>query len=777
MKNFAESNAYSNMDLLNKLLDCKLNTDEFLNNEKVITEITKIVDVVSKKSEGYVLTSITNNKKTNLLLIVLDGKESYNIYSWEIDEAFDKKLDVVIHEQNFKKKFDDFIIDSRNKSRLTTKEILYSCVIESLTGYNVNTTKIEEFVEFRKQDGKTTRMSKENFADSKTKNIAQAYRIGDSMFKNIAKARKKTSTALNNYVGKLKCNELNIKLAQRGLGTGNLFIGKIDEVRRQGNTRHYKVNWINWEPTKATFATGTSIGRVTPSNTGNTMSVNKLGEIYVAHTSQYSYYGSSFTRTFDVDYAQRIPYNYVDEGRILLGVQREGNRWDVIISGDPKVDENYEQTMLDVLDRYADHIMSKEMDLSGTNIKQGKTTYQYEPYEYQVSRDNRGLQPLQLKMKSLKKMVDEYNYLVKKKKSEGGDIFITDKVKYNHTTGTVSYNNFSIGMNEEFVKSKLHESFNRYLVAYYRNEITEEDILNSLIDTVFKALKSRLDAHASSPYELNIKVNDNINVKLEIKISKSYARMIYLNGIKFNKNEVLTVLKEITCYQKQEEADMFINNIGKLGLSVYIGITTGYEAEIYGSKRIFRFKKEKGRAKYKLVLDTIEIPIKGKKLISNLYSRFIGEPVNKFSNKVNKIMFECTESSLDYLKYKFLIDATYEAFKKKSKEFLDKKVSDNEGEYVNYKNKKSGKILDAISITGMSGNQYVIAYDSKNSYVFMNPEVDEDKIYKEGKYICMIDQSNIKSNIGYDTVVSKLMALKNDSIIAGTIYNLEEELS
>jgi len=61
--------------------------------------------------------------------------------------------------------------------------------------------------------------------------------------------------------------------------------------------------------------------------------------------------------------------------------------------------------------------------------------------------------------------------------------------------------------------------------------------------------------------------------------------------------------------------------------------------------------------------------------------------------------------------------------------------------------------------------------------VFMDPEIDsESKEYKEGKYICMIDQSNIKSNISYDTIVAKILALKNDSSIAHTIYNLAEEL-
>jgi hypothetical protein len=42
-------------------------------------------------------------------------------------------------------------------------------------------------------------------------------------------------------------------------------------------------------------------------------------------------------------------------------------------------------------------------------------------------------------------MVDEYRYVMKKEKALGKDVFVTDKVRYNHSTGTISYNDFSIG--------------------------------------------------------------------------------------------------------------------------------------------------------------------------------------------------------------------------------------------------------------------------------------------------------------------------------------------
>lgn len=279
-----------------------------------------------------------------------------------------------------------------------------------------------------------------------------------------------------------------------------------------------------------------------------------------------------------------------------------------------------------------------------------------------------------------------------------------------------------------------------------------------------------------------MRINNSIDLKIEGKLSSNSVLLMYLNDQRFNKNEILEVIREITCYRSQQEADTFIKNIGRLGLSVYIGITSGYEVEYpktrYHNKynRIFRFRKLKGRSNYELILDNTNIPLKGKKLISILYKAFNNEYVHNFHNKIDNYIFDTCDNTGNYLQYKFLIDSSYTKFKDKAKAFLDKKVEDTQSEYVKYFNKKSRKTMEAIKVTGLSGNIYIIAYNENDSFVFLNP-VRKDDVYEDGKYICMIDQSNIKSNIGFDTVVSKLMSLKNDSSIAHTIYNLEEELN
>ena len=131
-----------------------------------------------------------------------------------------------------------------------------------------------------------------------------------------------------------------------------------------------------------------------------------------------------------------------------------------------------------------------------------------------------------------------------------------------------------------------------------------------------------------------------------------------------------------------------------------------------------------------------------------------------------------------------MIDKSYQLFIDKSSNFLNKKIEDVGAEKVTYVDENQGKVYDGIKVVGTSGKTYVIAYDLKESFVFMspdeqdvNPHSSETVLYKGGSYICMIDQSKMKATVGYDTVVSKLLSLKNDSVIASTIYNLEDELN
>ena len=788
---------YETISLLDRILGFKLDSQEFITNEKIISKIGTEVDRLNSIKEGYTLFSVTKDLDRNLILI-LKKDSSYILYSWKLKESIEKKIDVEVHETSTSNALFEFI----HSNHYTAREIIVSsCIVETMNGFNINISAGKVFSDFR-NSGKIDSTSRSLLTD---KLFVDPIKIARKTILHLNAYVKKQVEVVNNFIKKYDEIPFIIRQDPNKINTNNMLIAEIKTVKEIGGKRHHAIEWVNLDKISTNLSTGKYISSCHPTTTSSNVNIIQFKSCYVFTTS--TRYESSRT-VFNTTNFERLPYNLIDEGRILIAYRVGEFDWRCIISPDPKVDSNFKETLEENLKDLISQEFDHSFDISQSYIQlndSGHMFYNtyldkkndtYEDEEEKFNRINKEcINPMQLKLKTIKKMCDEYNYLVKKKKAIGEDITVTDKIKYNHSEGKISYNDFSIAINDDYIKAKLYETFQEKLIEYYRNETSEQVILDSLINKIFNALGQRLDTKQTDTIDIPIKLNEVIDLKITGKPSIrrkkteneteghiiSVGKMFYINDQRFNKNELLVVLKEITCYRNQEEADAFINNIGRLGLSVYIGITTGYEVNTSNivekpQNRIFKFKKLKGRSNYQLLLDNTSISIKSKKLISLLYENFIGDNPPNFNNKIPQYIFDSCESTIEYLKYKVLIDSTYEKYKDNAKAFLNKKVEDLGGKHATYFSKKSRKKLDAVYLTGSSGRNYIVAYDSKDSFVFMDPEAGEDGIYQEGKYICMIDQSNIKSNISFDTVVSKLMALKNDSSIAHTIYNLQEEL-
>lgn len=774
---------YSDIKLLNELLDYKLNSEEFMKNEKVVEVISQVVDELKNKDSGFVLFSAAHGLERRLILVACTNISSYNIYTWKAKEKIEKPFEATIHQKNAKINIEEFLSETCYGTPVNSDQLIQALLTESLTGYSINKNKALEFKEFVSKDGRTKSKQSAEIIEDKT--LGSMILSGRRLTSGMSSVTKDTVTKIKAFAEKLSCEDLKLNISTEGIYSDRMLFGKIIDVRELDNRRYYQIDFLKYKRSQSPLTVGTVIGAVSAGTSSHQLNLKKIGNCWSAETKDY---GSQ--SEYDVEDLKKIPYNFIDIGRPMIGIQTSSSTWKLFIGQDPRVDENVEEELEKEVQKELEKL-AVNVDLDQTFVaNEKKRNSYYQRYSSSEKHLTEELAPLQFRLKTLKRMVDEHHYLVKKKEAFGSDVLITDKIKYNHSEGKVSYNDFSIAINDELIKARLFESFDRYLVEFYRGNITEQEILDDLLRKTFITIEDRIQARNKSDFNIDIKINETIDLKIEGKTTSSKALLLYLNGQRFNKNELLEVIKEITCYRSQEEADRFIRNIGRLGLSVYIGITSGYEIEYPkekgkeeedGVKRIFKFRKLKGRSNYELILDTTHIPLKGKKLITMLYQKFNDEYVHDFFNKIDKYIFETCDSSLNYLKYRFLIDSSYDAFKNQSKEFLDKKVKDTESEYVRYFNKKSRQMMEGIKVKGLSGNNYIIAYDNKNSYVFIDPLQLEKKdegldAYKEGKYICMIDQSNIKSNIGYDTVVSKLLALKNDSSIAHTIYNLEEEI-
>lgn len=774
MKFVGTQKAYEDLALLDILLGYKMKAEEFTNNEKVVKLLCETVDKLRAKTHGYCLISITNGNKSVLQIIDKnsDDYRKYRVLTWEIKEKIEKGMMVKCHEEGS----DSITLWMANKSkeilgRDATDEVTEHLVMQSLNGYCTSRKKFELFCKFLEEDGIEGILAYDTV--EKRKAYRDAHALKNYFMEEVSKERRRISNTISNFIDKSKLENLRKSIGFKSFRLtnardGRFHIGKITKVIQSSDKRYFKVELAEDNPSASTYAT-TNIVSKASAGVGAKINFSKLGEAYIAEVRPH--YGNDF----DPDKLRDLPYNWVDEGRLIMAIPRQ-HCWNLIVGPDPKVSENPVAAMETALSDYVKNEVKRGVDLSGTQIRDGEKTLSAIEFEKSLDSDS-SINPIQRKLQAIKKMIDEYKYIVKKEESKGQDVAVTDKVRFNHDEGKVSYNEFSLAVDDELIKQEIFQCFERYLVQFYRGSMTEEQILNDVIDSIFNAVDKRINSYSKEPFIINLQINENIHVQIEAKISKNKSKMIYLNGQRFNRNEVITVLKEMTCYRDQATADMFIKNIGKMGLSVYIGCTSGYLI----AEKMYRFKKLKGRSNYALLLDTIEIPIKGKTLLNHFYADFNGEPVYDFNGKIPKIIYKSVQNSLDYVKYKFLIDSAYEAFKDRSKEFLEKKIADVKGEKCRYWNKKRRKEMESVKLTGMSGNSYVIAYDEKNSFVFINPEIrsteGELPIYEEGKYVCMIDQSNIKSNIGYDTVISKMMALSCDSVIASKIYNLEEELN
>lgn len=784
------STIHSKMDLIDQVLDFQLNAESFTNNKKVIDKIGNVIDKVIKMSRGHALISITRNNRRKLVLILTTDqdyyKDSYKIVTWKLKEAIEKAVDLEIHEI----KADSALIKAADELsyRDDIAELASASIVETLNGFSSNEKALNSFNKFKSiNEGSTDLMSNIN-TWTKTKEI-HSLDIGRNVLKHIKETKNTARVALENLANKYKGTPLEIARDDSNVKDKYFVCGKISEVREIAGKRFFKIDWVKYfRSPDMPSQKGSCIGITSAGTQGNDMEAHQIGNSYIFTNSMPRWQDDN--HVFDIENLRRIPYNLVDKGREFVALKLKPYTWKTILSPDPRVEENYIDMFTKDLFLFAKNATLKEAKMEGTKISVPEIdNLYYSEFEDNIKSQNKNVKGLQLHLKTIKAMVEEYNYVIKKNKAKGKDVTVTENIKYNHDKGKISYNDFSIAIDDEKIKARMYETFNEYLVKFYRQEATEQEILDNIVDRIFYSLERRVKGKTKQSYEIPIRINDTIDVKLEGKVKQDkdgiFVTYLYLNNKRFNKNEILTVLREMTCYRSQNEADAFINNIGRLSLSVYIGISTGYEVDFTPKeqeeakkvKRVFKFKKLKGRSNYSLLLDGSEVPIKGKKLITLLYSNFIGEDPPSFLNKIPKIIFESSGSASEYLKYKVLIDSSYKAFKEKSREFLVKKINDMGAHEVTYYNKKARKNFDGILVDGSSGNRYVIAYDGKDSYVFLDPTHNEEKNqYEEGKYICMVDQSNIKSNISYDTVIAKLMALKNDSSIAHTIYNLEEEL-
>ena len=773
-------------ELFDYLIFGKINTEEFSNNQKIIEEFGRAVEEIKELKSGYGLLTVDIKNKRSLILVSKNKPNSwksqgFTVYHTTEITSMENPVSFKIHEINPDVDINDLIqrvYDKGMSRKIDAKDTVSILVTKTLDGYVVSQKKLTEVIDKLQPPSNSEgtpanplviiNANKERRKDwDAVPGGRRAEEILTEIREIIPRAKDKVLSKVRSFTEKLKCDKLvcpidvgsvRAPMDMRSLNSyPNITLGIVREVIEVNNKRMAKVDVYTVNNRSHTYAQ-----YITSKKSTDSARVEQI--VYKdAYKFPFTGYSTSIVET--------IPYNYLDKGRVFVALGSGSRNIMTLVGKDPAVDADHERHLLDAIESYLEEDSTSYFNAEGGGIRDtmkvnGRNEIlRMDLYNY-IPRGSGRVLTIRDIMKAMKTMVDEYKFRYKRQSSEGKDLKVTDEIVYRHKDGAICYKDFSIQVDDESVKSAMYDSCNRNVLPFYRGEVTEEQIITQISNTVFVQLRNILEGWSYGEIDIKLKLNNAVD--LQIKRGKN--GFTYVNGQRFNKNEVVAVVREMSCYRDQETADKFLQTIGKVGLSVYMGITAGYKIK----DRIYRFKKKKGRSKYVLTIDDIEIEIKGKKILNELY-KIATDRSWADRRKLDSIIFDSAQTAYDYVKYKFLIDESYKAFMNRSKEYLEKKVKETDSEFVRYHDDNRKRMLDGIKVKGTSGKNYVIAYDAQESFVFMSPN-KEGTHYTKGKYICMIDQSSIKSNIGYDTVISKLLSLKNDSVIASQIYNLEEEL-
>ncbi len=783
MIEFRTSGKTADKDLYDRLFFQHLHLNEITNNDEIILSFTDAINKILKKTEGYTLLTIDIKTKSYVILLI-KAKLYSTAYNYCYIQVNDKAIDAGTSfniEQESDSDLFKYLHENTNRRALNNIDIVNLIITKTLMGYRINKDKANDVLR------NMTRYTNGNaFTSDSLKEIALVANDG------IISAKQNVSGKFDKLITNLEIpiiNRPDLSIIRKLIPTG----GRIDRYNTSFISAFRMDKVVSVNNRRFTFISNLNLSTISnlSDNNDSTRFVNTSIATSASSDSQElfsktdDYYILESRSSYNESIIGSLPYNYMDEGRIVLALGDGRNYRYTIVFQDPKVKEltgvKLEKAIASAIKDIVDRNI--KIDECYLNVEENKSKL----FLHRYSNSSSYYVGLKDMIKAIKSMANEYNYVVKKQNATGGDVRITDNILYSHETGKIAYNDFAIEVNSEQIKAALFKSSNEFMLKYFRKEVSEEQIIDQLSDFIYSKLEDIIKTSYSFK-ELTVTLNNAVNVKLEI--NKGDNNFTYINSTRVNKNEIVSILREISCYNSQVSADKLIQNICKKGLSVFIGLSSGF----FTKDKYFKFKTTDRKNIYTMNIDGIDVDIKGKRLFNTLFSLTILDSRKNVRSSVsddeyiNNHVFNNVNSKFDYIKYKIMIDKSYKLFIDKSKTFLEKKVTDLNAEFVKYNDHNTGTIYDAIKVTGSSGKEYIIAYTLKESFVFMTPELEDvvddavDDVendvthYTKGVYICMIDQSKMKATVGYDTVVSKLLSLKNDSVIASTIYNLEDEL-
>jgi len=294
---------------------------------------------------------------------------------------------------------------------------------------------------------------------------------------------------------------------------------------------------------------------------------------------------------------------------------------------------------------------------------------------------------------------------------------------------------------------------------------------------------------------------------ISISAAVSYTGQRYLNDIRINQDEVAKAIYRASCYRSSEDYNLFLKSISRMSIKRHDIIANGLQVKIHAGMSADEYREAKpgvNAPALKFVIDTQDKRIKlyideNRQVpvdISGLIKKV--QTINTKTN--NRSFYDRSENAYNYInrdhvwaateltraliefttfpvKFKNLEDGT--EVKKDvvmiSKEDVTKLLKVVEEQSKDKIERSKQFLSTAVNLTGAEEIEFLgeRAYRIKGNLREYAVVIKTAKVYdyETKQYRCIVNDRHYKG-AGYDDVASRLLALKNDSVMQDQIGTL-----
>jgi hypothetical protein len=295
-----------------------------------------------------------------------------------------------------------------------------------------------------------------------------------------------------------------------------------------------------------------------------------------------------------------------------------------------------------------------------------------------------------------------------------------------------------------------------------------------------------------------------VNFQVSVKKSNNGATTWYVNNKRIKRDEISDVLKRALCFETTEDFTKFVSDVSIINLNARDLITKGLNIRITKDDYTARYKDsgipifmefDRDKRQWLTTIRNADGTVFRKHKIKGGISKFLGifnrahsaqrrqysvtssSGIGIPKNKFTELLAACPGLGLESVRRMFatgtqVIDKRIAL----SRKLLEDTAKETKAEHcsVTY----SGKTETGYKVKGVSGQDYLVTCVLGTNEVKPDANHGSSQIGKvfalpQLRYICIVDKG-MGDQSGYDIVVNRLYALKNDSYVAKRVTTLSQ---